>query len=261
MLVVVDANTSETTITLPRPITAADGYSLRMCVQSLTLANTQLPINDYCNEITVNGVTGVVDCGNYSAANLALLLDGGFSGVNVSYDEISGKMTFAASTPFTIGGSMLDVLDVTAGTASSFTSKNNVDLSGVKGVHVVTSLQSDHISTKGIRGVVASVQMVVPPLGVLYYRDDTEVQATTLGDRHAGAGAILGPEVVPLMMAGSAAAGFGAHAYDTGNRVINTAQGVLASARRGDVNGIQRGGQSAVTDLAGLHNQYQNLRR
>ncbi|KAG5179378.1 hypothetical protein JKP88DRAFT_256268, partial [Tribonema minus] len=168
MLVVVDANTSEATITLPRPITAADGYSLRMCVQNLTLANTQLPINDYCNEITVNGVTGVVDSGNYSAANLALLLDGVFSGINVSYDEISGKMTLAASTPFTIGGSMLDVLDVTAG--------------------------------------------------------------------------------------------FGAHAYDTGNRVINTAQGVLASARRGDVNGIQRGGQSAVTDLAGLHNQYQNLR-
>ncbi|KAG5190181.1 hypothetical protein JKP88DRAFT_252345 [Tribonema minus] len=184
MLVVVDANTSEATITLPRPITAADGYSLRMCVQNLTLANTQLPINDYCNEITVNGVTGVVDSGNYSAANLALLLDGVFSGINVSYDEISGKMTLAASTPFTIGGSMLDVLDVTAGTASSFTSIKNVDLSGVNGVHVVTTLQTDHISTKGICGVVASVQMVVPPLGVLFYRDDTEVQATTLGDRH-----------------------------------------------------------------------------
>ena len=184
MLIVIDGSSSDMKIHIPRPIHAADGYSLRVCLQSLTIPNVQMPVNEYCNEFTVNGVTGVVDSGNYSAAVLAALLDGQFSGVSVSYDEIAGKMTIASTNSITLSGSILDVLDITPGTGTLFITNSNIDLSGVKQIHVVSDLQTDHISTKGIHGLLASIQMQVPPLGVLYYRDNAELQATTVGDRH-----------------------------------------------------------------------------
>lgn len=134
--------------------------------------------------MTVNGVTGVVDSGNYSAAVLALLLDGQFSGVSVSYDEIAGRMTISSPTSISLSGSILDVLDITAGDGTSFTSNSNVDLSGVKQIHVTSDLQTDHICTQGKRGLLASVQMSVPPFHLLYYNDAAQVQATTISDRH-----------------------------------------------------------------------------
>ena len=76
----------------------------------------------------------------------------------------------------------------------------------------------------------------------------------------AVAAAALGPEVSPAMMAGSAAAGFGAHAYQAGQNTIRTAQNVMASARRGDVNGAYRGAGNVANDLATLHNTYKGLR-
>lgn len=184
MLIVCDSSLSEAKIHLPRPVSAADGYSLRVCLQSLTIPNTQLPINTYCNELVVNGLTGVVDSGNYSAAVLSLLLDGQFAGVTVSYDEIAGKMTISASSSIVLSGSILDVLDIAAGTGTSFTSQNNVDISGVKAIHVISDLQTEHISTQQVHGILASIQMAVPPFNVLYYRDAAQVQATTVGDRH-----------------------------------------------------------------------------
>lgn len=77
----------------------------------------------------------------------------------------------------------------------------------------------------------------------------------------AGAASLLGPEVIPAMMAGAAAANFGAHAYQAGQNTIRTAQNVMASAKRGDVHGASRGAGNVMNDLATLHNQYQGLRR
>lgn len=184
MLIVIDGSGSTTKVHLPRPITAADGYSLQVCLQSLTIPNVQLPVNAYCNEMVVNGVTGVVDSGNYSAAVLAMLLDGQFSGVSVSYDEIGGKFTISSTSSIALSGSILSILDITPGAGTLFVTNSNVDISGVKQIHVTCTLQTAHISTAGIKGLLASIQMCVPPFGVLYYRDSTGDQATSIGDRH-----------------------------------------------------------------------------
>lgn len=77
----------------------------------------------------------------------------------------------------------------------------------------------------------------------------------------AGATAVLGPEVLPMMMAGAAAANFGSHAYQAGQNTIRTAHNVMASAKRGDVNGVSQGAGNVANDLAALHNKYQGLRR
>ncbi|KAG5177501.1 hypothetical protein JKP88DRAFT_274166 [Tribonema minus] len=151
MLIVVDGSSAEMTVTLPRPIVAADGYSLRVCMQSLTLANTQLPVNEYCNELTISGLTGVVDPGNYSAANLALILDQVFSGVTVSYNEINGKMTIEASSPITVGGSILEILDIEAGTASVslYSSAGAAQVEAISSYNVLHACLRDLCSNRG----------------------------------------------------------------------------------------------------------------
>lgn len=189
MLLVVSSNdyqnsdSSDIHVKLPSPVSAVDGYSLHVCLQSLTIANVQTNINRYCNEITVDGVTGEIDVGNYSAATLAEILDGQFDGVTVTYDETRGKMSITSTSTINLSGTVLDVLDIEPGAGTAFESVNYVRLSGNDTIHVITDLTTDHITSNSQRGLIASIPVDVEPYGVLYYRDDNGRQGSKIGNR------------------------------------------------------------------------------
>lgn len=169
---------------LPRPLNAPDGYSLRLTVLSFALPHTHFPINQYNNELTINGTTGVVEAGNYSAWTLSKLLDSQWPGLTVEFNEITERITFSASNSFTIAGSMCAILDIPEGTeGTSVSSVKCVNMSTTQHVYVTTDRHTDSISSAGRKGIVCCVPVQVPAGGIIRFSDPNATQAVVLGDR------------------------------------------------------------------------------
>ncbi|KAG5179181.1 hypothetical protein JKP88DRAFT_280514 [Tribonema minus] len=113
-------------VVLPHAIHAMDGYSLRISLHSLSIANTQMCINLYCDTLTISGVSVTLPSGNYSATSL------------------------------------------TAALAAAFPTRSNSSLDA---------------SANRRRGLLASVQVNVGPLGVLHYIDTQAVQGGLIDAR------------------------------------------------------------------------------
>ncbi|KAG5186497.1 hypothetical protein JKP88DRAFT_241104 [Tribonema minus] len=173
-------------ITLPRPIIAADGYSLKMSILSLTIASMQMAVNVYTNSLTISGITATLTPGNYSATVLAAALTSLFSTRSVAFNTLTSKMTFSSSTSMVISGSMCDILGISQGASGLvISSQQNVDLSGNDSIYVYTSLSVDSLNAAQAskRGLLALVQNDVPPLGILHYWDPDCRQGGIIGDR------------------------------------------------------------------------------
>ncbi|KAG5188216.1 hypothetical protein JKP88DRAFT_252695 [Tribonema minus] len=173
-------------VVVPRPIIAADGYSLRMSLHSMTLPNTQTCINLYNNSPSISGLTKVLEPGNYSASTLASALATAFPARSVSFNVLTSKMTFSSPTTMSISGSMCSVLDIAEGSSGIvLSSQNNVDLSASQIVYVYSSLGVDSLDTTPARkrGLLASIQNTVGPLAVLHYSDPDGRQGGLISDR------------------------------------------------------------------------------
>ncbi|KAG5184687.1 hypothetical protein JKP88DRAFT_277065 [Tribonema minus] len=106
-------------ITLPRPIIAADGYSLKMSILSLSLASTQMAVNIYTNSLTISGITATLTPGNYSATVLAAALTSLFPTRSVAFNTLTSKMTFSSATSMVVSGSMCDILGIKQGASGT----------------------------------------------------------------------------------------------------------------------------------------------
>jgi hypothetical protein len=173
-------------VVLPRPIVAADGYSLRVSLHSLTLPNTQTCVNAYNCELTISGDTRTLEPGNYSAAGLASALATAFPSRSVAFNVLTSKITFSSASTMTVSGSMCALLDIAEGsTGLVISSRNSVDLSGTEVIYVYTSLGIDSLDTTQARkrGLLACVQNAVGPLGILHYSDPDGRQGGLVDDR------------------------------------------------------------------------------
>ncbi|KAG5184906.1 hypothetical protein JKP88DRAFT_244511 [Tribonema minus] len=173
-------------VSLPRPVLAADGYSLKMSILSLSIANTQTCINVYNNTLTISGVTQTITPGNYSAAVLAAALNTAFPTRSVTFNALTSQMTFSSPTTMVISGSLCDPLGITEGTSGLVvSSKNSVDLSGNSVIYAFTSLSCDSVNAAQAskRGLLAVLQNDVPPLGVLHYSDPNGRQGGLIAER------------------------------------------------------------------------------
>ncbi|KAG5178596.1 hypothetical protein JKP88DRAFT_241963 [Tribonema minus] len=166
-------------VVLPHAIHAADGFSLRISLHSLSIANTQMCINLYCDTLTISGVSVTLPSGNYSATSLTAALAAAYPTRSVSFNVITSKITFASATTMTISGSMCSILNIDEQSSGlQVSSKYNVDLSSTHTINVFTSLNNTSLdaSANRRRGLLASVQANVGPLCVLHYSDTAAAQ-------------------------------------------------------------------------------------
>ncbi|KAG5183362.1 hypothetical protein JKP88DRAFT_245241 [Tribonema minus] len=164
---------------LPHVIHAADGYSLRISLHSLSIANTQMCINLCCDTLVISNMSITLPGGNYSASSLTAALAAAFPTRSVSFNSITSRITFASAATMTITGTMCAVLQIDEGSSGLQISSNfNVDLSGTHVINVFTSLANASMdaSANRRRGLLASVQVNVGPLGVLHYIDTAGAQ-------------------------------------------------------------------------------------
>ncbi|KAG5185421.1 hypothetical protein JKP88DRAFT_289286 [Tribonema minus] len=238
-------------VSLPRPVLATDGYSLKMSILSLSIANTQTCINVYNNTLTISGVTQTITPGNYSAAVLAAALNTAFPTRSVTFNALTSQMTFSSPTTMVISGSLCDPLGITEGTSGLVvSSKNSVDLSGNSVIYVFTSLSCDSVNAAQAskRGLLAVLQNDVPPLGVLHYSDPNGRQGGLIAERGAAASAVLGPEAGLALNGISAAAGFA-------NQVTRAAPSIANGFRT--VNGAQR--SNKLTAVSAVSSKFSNV--
>ncbi|KAG5187204.1 hypothetical protein JKP88DRAFT_254124 [Tribonema minus] len=173
-------------VVLPHAIHAADGFSLRICLHSMSIANTQMCVNLYCDTLSISGVSVTLPSGNYSASSLTAALAAAFTTRSVTFNAITSKITFASAATMTISGNMCSILGINEGSSGlQISSAYNVDLSATHTINVFTSLANASLdaSANRRRGLLASVQVNVGPLCVLHYLDTTATQGGIIDAR------------------------------------------------------------------------------
>ncbi|KAG5189038.1 hypothetical protein JKP88DRAFT_243300 [Tribonema minus] len=179
-------------ITLPRPIIAADGYSLKMSILSLTIASTQMAVNVYTNSLTISGITATLTPGNYSATVLAAALTSLFPTRSVAFNTLTSKKTFSSATSMVISGSMCDILGISQGASGLvISSQQNVDLSGNDAIYVYTSLSVDSLNAAQV---------------TLAYPQSKAVAVSAVSSKFSNvpvSGSFSGGQVVSIDIAGS----------------------------------------------------------
>lgn len=165
---------------------------------TLRLVNMYLPIsftilNDTNNTFTLNSVDYTIPKGNYTATELGTTIMNVVSGTEpsftIEFSSITNKYTFSDTTDFTIDGSCLRILGLSAASSSTsaeLVSTYPVDLTGDNIVYVdVRNMTTFNLSsTTGARtSIVSSILVNVPYGSVLYYNDTTGT-AFTLQEDH-----------------------------------------------------------------------------
>jgi hypothetical protein len=160
---------------LPRAIIAPEGYSLYVQLIDLTLPVSWHVVNEYNNELVINGTGVALTPGNYSVRTLVSTLSTLLApDIRVSFDNITLKLTLSALFPLTVSGSLCSVLGIVPGsTGLSLSSLHTVDLTGQNSVYVLSdfSTSNNNIDTRGNSSVFCRIPVTAAPMQVLQHED------------------------------------------------------------------------------------------
>jgi hypothetical protein len=153
---------------LPRAVIAPEGYSLYVQLIDMTLPVSWHVINEYNNELVINGTGVALTPGNYSVRTLVSTLSTLLSpDIRVAFDSITLKLTLAALFPLTVSGSLCSVLGIVPGsTGLSLSSLHTVDLTGQNSVYVLSdfSTSNNNIDTRGNSSVFCCIPVTAAPM-------------------------------------------------------------------------------------------------
>ena len=134
-------------------------------------------INQDTNTLIVNGMSYVLDEGNYSVDDLQQTFQQMLSGddITVTYSYVRNKFTFASNTVFTIAGesTILDRIGFNAvdHTGTVVTSDYAVDLSGTKFIYIYTNLATSNL-VNGVRnGCLVKISAIADMNSMIMYSD------------------------------------------------------------------------------------------
>eukprot|EP00953_Heterococcus_sp_UTEX-ZZ885_P017185 9620-Heterococcus_DN1.PRE.3 len=168
-------HTEEEAPRLPRAVIAPEGYSLYVQLIDLTLPVSWHVINEYNNELVINGTGFALTPGNYSVRTLVSTLSTLLApDISVSFDTITLKLTLTALFPLTVSGSLCSVLGIVPGsTGLSLSSQHTVDLTGQNSVYVLSdfSTSNNNIDTRGNSSVFCRIPVTAAPMQVLQHED------------------------------------------------------------------------------------------
>jgi hypothetical protein len=160
---------------LPRPLQAPDGYSMYVQLIDFTIPVSWHVINEYCNELFVNDVLYTLTPGNYSIKTLVASLNALLTGITVTFNDVTLKLTLTTAAPITVYGSMCSVLGIVPGsTGTSLASLNTCDLTGSNSIFILSDFSSSNPNIDA-RGASSSVFCRIPvtaaPMQVLQHED------------------------------------------------------------------------------------------
>ena len=158
----------------PRPLVCEDGFQWSLSLRGLSVANSQLVINDYNRSLNIDGNYYLLAQGNYDANGLCAHLVS-LTGKTWFYDATTLKINFRSPTPAVLGGTILsEVLDFPAGIAGTeFSSASTVKLTGVQSIYVDTDLPGSNIAVKArvTSTTLARIPNDCAPLATLHFED------------------------------------------------------------------------------------------
>jgi hypothetical protein len=161
---------------LPYPVVAPEGYSLYVQLIDLTIPVSWHVINEYCNQIVINGTEYLLSPGNYSLRPPTLLtaLNALLPGITATFNEITLKLTLTSTTPFTISGTLCSILGIIEGSSGTvLSSKHTVDLTSQNSIYILSDFSSSNanIDTSGKSNVFCRIPVNVAPMQVLQHED------------------------------------------------------------------------------------------
>ena len=168
---------SEVWFSLQETVTAIPGYQMAIRVVSAEIPTSYYVINQDTNTLIVNGMSYVLDEGNYSVDDLQQTFQQMLSGddITVTYSYVRNKFTFASNTVFTIAGesTILDRIGFNAvdHTGTVVTSDYAVDLSGTKFIYIYTNLATSNL-VNGVRnGCLVKISAIADMNSMIMYSD------------------------------------------------------------------------------------------
>ena len=158
---------------------------------TIGIVNAQIPvsyftINEY-NEILTTGLGNIsITRGNYTASSLrtelaTLLIAIGITGMAVTINSSTGRLTFTASIPFTfLPSSSFDTLGFDVATYTSVANIINapylLNLLGIQQLRINSSAlacSNSNSTTMGESNLIGVVQSTAPPFGMILYSNQT----------------------------------------------------------------------------------------
>jgi hypothetical protein len=160
---------------LPRSVIAPEGYSLYVQLIDMTIPLSWHVVNQYCNELVINGVLYTLEPGNYSVRTLVSALSTLLSPtqVQVAFDSITLKCKLTSVTPITVSGSLLSVLGIVPSTGTTLSSLHTVDLTGQNSIYILSDFvtSNNNIDTRGNSSVFCRIPVTAAPMQVLQHED------------------------------------------------------------------------------------------
>jgi hypothetical protein len=158
---------------------------------TIGIVNAQIPVSYYTineyNDILTTGLGNIsITRGNYNASSLrtelaTLLIAVGITGMVVTINSSTGRLTFTASIPFTfLSSSSFDTLGFED---TTYTSVGNVinapyllNLLGIQQLRINSSAlacSNSNSTTMGESNLIGVVQSTAPPFGMILYSNQT----------------------------------------------------------------------------------------
>jgi hypothetical protein len=165
---------------------------------TVRLLHAELPysfyvVNAYNNGLTfqVGGTTYTRSLaeGNYTSDSIMSALTLAFQplSVTITLDELNGKLSFTAGSPYTISNNTLNpILGLTdsshiaifdGGEAYSVHAPFALNLLGTKNVFIKTNFITDNVAQTGEKNVLKSIPVLVPPYGLITYTNGEQSEA------------------------------------------------------------------------------------
>jgi hypothetical protein len=168
---------------LPRSIIAPNGYALYVQLIDMTIPVSWHVVNFYNNQLLINGVEYILTQGNYSVRTLVTALNTLIPDVTTTFNDITLKVTLSSTEPFTVSGTLCNVLGIvstdTAGTDSanastSISSRHTVDMTSQNSIYILsdfTSSNSNIDTNQSGSSVFCRIPVDCAPMQVLQHED------------------------------------------------------------------------------------------
>jgi hypothetical protein len=179
---------------LKTPIIVGNDHDIVLRVDNFTCPISFTLVNTSNNRLTTDAGSFFITPGNYNALSLRAELARLLPTFTVSFDSVTGKLTFQAGASFSFLSSstcfkLLGFIEGSnrASTANSLTSDYVVNLSGTSLIYIdVPNLTTRNVSSRNggaFTTIVKSLPVAVPYGSILSYVNNTSA-ATKLGEKY-----------------------------------------------------------------------------
>jgi hypothetical protein len=157
---------------------------------NVKLSHCEFPYS-FNNILIVNGISLIVNTGNYTAytlqQNINQLLSENSITAQLSFSTSSGKYTLTSSNPITINQSSLykivglengNYIGIFNGSNYVIQFINPVNTGGIRNIYIKTNILTENTFTyNNNSGIIKSIPVNVPPFGIIMYNNNENIES------------------------------------------------------------------------------------